>query len=93
MLFAVTLFQQKPRPQQEAKAPDTLKPVGMVKIEAWFLPCQEPHREVVFPRGDEYYSDGMNFMDMICTLQEEQVTRNISTKLEDKGKERGYFRT
>jgi hypothetical protein len=37
----------KARPQQEAKAYDTLKPVGMVKIEEsqWFSPCQEPHLE------------------------------------------------
>jgi hypothetical protein len=35
----------KLRPQQEAKAPDTLKPVGKIDIEAWCLPCQEPHRE------------------------------------------------
>jgi hypothetical protein len=37
----------KPRPQQEAKAPDTLKPVGMVDTEQtpWCSPCQEPHRE------------------------------------------------
>jgi hypothetical protein len=45
----------KPRPHQEEKALDTLKPVGMVDIESWCLPCQEPHREDEFPRRDEDY--------------------------------------
>jgi hypothetical protein len=39
----------KPRPQQEAKALDTLKPIGTVDIEAWCLPCQEPHRKMNAP--------------------------------------------
>jgi hypothetical protein len=39
----------KPRPQQEAKARDTLKPIGTVDVEAWCLPCQEPHKEDEFP--------------------------------------------
>jgi hypothetical protein len=36
----------KLRPEQEAKAPDTLKPVGMVDIEKtpWCSPFQEPHK-------------------------------------------------
>jgi hypothetical protein len=63
----------KPRPQQEAKAPDTLKPVGTVDIEAWCLPCQEPHREDECPRQDEDYPDDINFM--ICNFNDEQVTQ------------------
>jgi hypothetical protein len=63
----------KPRPQQEAKAPDTLKPVGTVDIEAWCLPCQEPHREDECPRRDEDYPDDINFM--ICNFNDEQVTQ------------------
>jgi hypothetical protein len=35
----------KPRPQQEAKAVDTLKPIGTIDIESWCLPFQETHRE------------------------------------------------
>jgi hypothetical protein len=67
----------KPRPQQEAKAPDTLKPVGMVETEkaSWCLPCQDPHREYECPRRDEYSFESMNFMDMICSFQEEDVTQ------------------
>jgi hypothetical protein len=63
----------KPRPQQEAKVPDTLKPVGTVDIEAWCLPCQEPHREDECPRKDEDYPNDINFM--ICNLNDEQVTQ------------------
>jgi hypothetical protein len=47
----------KPRPQQEEKAPDTLKPIGTIDIEAWCLPCQEPHREYECPQQDKYYFD------------------------------------
>jgi len=43
----------KTRPQQEAKALDTLKSVGIVHTEAWCLPCSEPHREDECPRRDE----------------------------------------
>jgi hypothetical protein len=50
-----------------------LKPIGTVDIEAWCLPCQEPHREDQFPRQDEDYLDGMNFM--ICNLNDQQVTQ------------------
>jgi hypothetical protein len=39
----------KPRPQQEAKAPNTLKPVGMVDTKTWCLKCQEPHKEYECP--------------------------------------------
>jgi len=37
----------KTRPQQEAKALNTLNPVGMVNIEEspWCSPCQEAHQE------------------------------------------------
>jgi hypothetical protein len=57
----------KPGPQQEAKALDTLKPVGIGYTEAWCLPCQVPHREDEFPRKYEYYPDDINFM--ICQPQ------------------------
>jgi hypothetical protein len=42
----------KEKPQQEAKAPDTLNPVGMVNLEEspWCSPCQEPHPEDECPR-------------------------------------------
>jgi hypothetical protein len=65
----------KPRPQQEAKALDTLKPVGTFDIESWCLPCQEPHKVDEFPQQDEYSPNDMNFMDMICFFQEEKVTQ------------------
>ena len=37
----------KEKPQQEAKAPDTLNLVGMVNLEEspWCYPCQESHTE------------------------------------------------
>ena len=54
----------KPRPQQEAKASDTLKPIGTVDVEAWCLPCQEPHMEDKCPRRDEDSPDDMNFIDL-----------------------------
>jgi hypothetical protein len=79
----------KPRPQQEAKAPDTLKPVGTVDIEAWCLPCQEPHREDECPRRDEDSPDDMNFMDMICVSKRNKSLKNRSMKPEDEEKERG----
>jgi hypothetical protein len=63
----------KLRPQQEAKAPDTLKPIGTVDIEAWCLPCQEPHREYECPRQDKDYPNDINLM--ICNLNDEQVTQ------------------
>jgi hypothetical protein len=83
----------KPRPQQEAKAPDTLKPVGMVDTEQtpWCSPCQEPHREDECPRRDEDSSDSMNFMDMICNFQEEEVTQEQINEARRQGKERGDF--
>jgi hypothetical protein len=42
----------KPMHQQEAKAPDTLKLVGMIdtKQRDWCLPCKELHIEYEFPR-------------------------------------------
>jgi hypothetical protein len=63
----------KPKPQQEAKAPDILKLVGMVDTEqtTWCSPCQEPHKEYECLRRDEDSSNNMNFMDMICNFQEE----------------------
>jgi hypothetical protein len=64
----------KPRPQQEAKAPDTLKPVWTIDIEAWCLPCQEPPREDECPQRDEDYLDDINFIDMIFNFEDEQVT-------------------
>jgi hypothetical protein len=70
----------KPRPQQEAKASDTLKLVGTIDIEAWCLPCQEPHREDECPRQDEDYPNDINFM--ICNLNDEKVTQERSMKLE-----------
>jgi hypothetical protein len=63
----------KPRAQQEAKAPDTLKPVGTIYIEAWCLPFQEPHRDDECPRKDEDYPDDIN--SMICNLNNKQVTQ------------------
>jgi hypothetical protein len=39
------------------------------------LPCQEPHREDECPQRDEDSPNDMNFMDMICVFQEEQVTQ------------------
>ena len=39
----------KPRPQQEAKAPNTLKPVGMVDTEAWCLPCKNLTKKMNVP--------------------------------------------
>jgi hypothetical protein len=65
----------KLRPQQEEKASDTLKLVGTVGIEAWCFPCQEPHREDECPRRDEDSPEDMNFINMICMFQEEQVTQ------------------
>jgi hypothetical protein len=65
----------KPRPQQEVKASDTLKPFGTIDIETWCLPCQEPHREDECPQRDGDSPDDMNFIDMICVFQEEQVTQ------------------
>jgi hypothetical protein len=59
----------KPRPQQEAKALDTLKPIGTIDIEAWCLPCQGPHREDECPQKDEDYPHDINFM--ICNLNDE----------------------
>jgi hypothetical protein len=63
----------KPRPQQEAKASNTLKPFGAHDIKAWCLPCQVPHREDECPRQDEDYPDDINFM--ICNLNVEHVTQ------------------
>jgi hypothetical protein len=65
----------KPRTQSEAKAPDTLNPVGMVSSEKTpcCSPCQEPHQEDEFPRQYKDSIDSMNFMDMICNIQEEEV--------------------
>jgi hypothetical protein len=65
------------KPQQEAKAPDTLNPVGMVntKETPWCSPCQEPHREDDCLRRDEDSSDGINFMDMIFNFREEDITQ------------------
>jgi hypothetical protein len=81
----------KPRPQQEAKAPDTLKPVGMVDTEQtpWCSPCQEPHREDECPRQDEDSSDSMNFMDMICNFQEEEVTQEQIDEARRQGEREG----
>jgi hypothetical protein len=59
----------KPRPQQEEKAPNTLKHVGIVDIEYRSLPCQETHREDKCPRQKKYYPGDMNFM--ICNLNTE----------------------
>jgi hypothetical protein len=50
-----------------------LKCVGIVDIEAWCLPSQEPHREDEYPRQYEDYPDDINFM--ICNLNNEQVTQ------------------
>jgi hypothetical protein len=51
----------KPRPQQEAKAPDTLNPVGMVNMEGspWCFPCEEPHSEHECPRQREEEDPGL----------------------------------
>ena len=57
-----------PRPQQKEKAWDTLKPIRKIDIEAWCLPCQEPHKEDECPRQDEYYPDDIKFM--ICNIND-----------------------
>jgi hypothetical protein len=59
------------KPQQEAKSPNTLNPVGMVNTEEtpWCSPCQEPHQEDECPQRDEDSYDSMNFMDMIYNFQ------------------------
>ena len=82
----------KPRPQQEAKNSDTLKPVGMVDIESWCLPCQEPHKEDECPRRDEDSPNDMNFIDMICTFQEEQVTQEKINESRRRGEREGRIR-
>ena len=41
----------------------------------WCSPCQETHREDECPQRDEDYFDSMNFMDMICNFQNEEITR------------------
>jgi hypothetical protein len=79
----------KPRPQHEAIVPDTLKPVGMVDTKSWCLPCQEPHREDECPRRDEYSSDDMNFINMICVFQEEQVTQEHINESRRRGEREG----
>jgi hypothetical protein len=45
----------KLRPQKEAKAPDTLNPIGMVNTEGspWCFPCEEPHMEYKCSRQRE----------------------------------------
>jgi hypothetical protein len=79
----------KPSPQQEKNAPDTLKLVGMVDTEAWCLPCQEYHREDEFYRRDEDSFNNMNFMDMIYTFQEEQVTQEHINETKRSGGKKG----
>jgi hypothetical protein len=83
----------KARPQQEAKAPDTLKPVGMVDREAWCLPCQEPYRENECPRRDEDSPDDMNFMHMICIFQEEKITQEQINEARREGGREGRLWT
>jgi hypothetical protein len=80
----------KPRPHQEVRALDTLKPVGTIDIEAWCLPCQEPHREDECPQRDEYYPDNMNFM--ICNLNDEQVTQEQINEARRIGEREGRLR-
>jgi len=79
----------KPRPQQEAKVPDILKPTRMVDTKASFLPCQEPHREDEFPRRDENSPNDMTFMDMIYVFQEEQVTQEHMNESKRRGEREG----
>jgi hypothetical protein len=81
----------KPKPQQEAKAPDTLNPVGMVNTEEtpWCSPCQEPHLEDECPRRDEESSDSMNFMDMICNFREEYITQEQIDEVRKRGAREG----
>jgi hypothetical protein len=80
----------KPRPQQEAKALNTLKPVGKVDIEYWCLPCQEPHKEYEFPRKDEYYPDDINFM--IFNLNDEKTVQDMVDKARKIGEREGRLR-
>jgi hypothetical protein len=62
----------KAKPQQEAKAPDTLNPVGMVNLEElpWCSPCQEPLPEEECPRREEDLLDSIDFIDTIFSFQD-----------------------
>jgi hypothetical protein len=71
--------------------PQILRPVGTVDIEAWFLPCQEPHREDECPRQDEDYPDHINFM--ICNLNDEQVTQEQINEARRIGERKGRIWT
>jgi hypothetical protein len=68
----------KARPQQYAKAPNTLNLVGMVNTEEfpWCLPCNEAHSENECPRWAEEEGSGsvdqMNFIDTIFYLQDDE---------------------
>jgi len=80
----------KPRPQQEEKAPDTLKLVGEVDIEAWCLQFQEPHREDEFPRQDKDYPEDISFM--ICNFNNENVTQEHINEAKKIGERKGRLR-
>jgi hypothetical protein len=58
-------------------------------MEAWCLPCQEPHREDEFPRRDEDYPDNINFM--ICNFDNEQVTKEHINEAKRIGEREGRF--
>jgi hypothetical protein len=78
----------KPRPQQEAKAPNTLDLFGMVCLEElpWCLPCQEPHpKEDYLRRMKEKYPRAMEkliFID-ISTLHDEECINVTEEQLEE----------
>jgi hypothetical protein len=51
--------------------------------------CQEPHQENECPQRDEDYLDNMNFMDMICNFQEEEVTHEHIDEAKRQGEREG----
>jgi hypothetical protein len=63
----------KERHQHEAKAPDSLKLVGVARIDEsqWCSPYQEPHSKEECPRREEDSPDSMNFIDTIFTFRDE----------------------
>jgi hypothetical protein len=61
----------------------------MVDIEAWCLPCQEPHRVDKCPQRYEDSPNIMNFIDMICVFQEEQVTQEHINEARRRGEREG----
>jgi hypothetical protein len=70
---------------------DTLNPVGMVNLEEspWCSPCQEPHPEDECPRREEDSHDSMNFIDTICTFQDDDEYVDIMKEQLDEVRKRG----